>query len=148
MLMKDRSWSLNLQNFSPLRVPSLLSKPHPVSCVSWGWFGQEGRSVVSKMRQDDGQEYSFSVSLPSSWDCELRPGAGGVRQGGWMEFIVLMDLWLPCNDKNPVATLGSLEERNLNKVGRLFLPPPRDPGTSLYFLPLAIPDFQPNGTRV
>ena len=76
--MKDLSWSLNLQNFSPLRVPSLLSKPHPVSCVSWGWFGQEGRSVVSKMRQDDGQECSFSVI---TFQLALRTEARG--GGSW-----------------------------------------------------------------
>jgi len=58
-----------------------------------------------------------------------------------------MDLWLPRIDKNLVATVRSLEERNPNKVERKFLPLP-GPGTSLYFLPLAIPDFQPNGTRV
>lgn len=32
-----------------------------------------------------------------------------------MELSVLTNLWLLCVDKNPVATVGSLEERNSNK---------------------------------
>lgn len=41
-----------------------------------------------------------------------------------MELMVLMDLWLPCINMNPVAMVGSLEERNRNKAERLSLSHP------------------------